>query len=159
MGAGKWRGGGGIDWQALNEGTDGRMATGSSDGDEILGKGVLGGHPSPQSRTFLKRGDQLIRVKPHRMAPFQQGDILIKLSAGGAGVGDPLERDIDAVVEDVRNEFVSVEAAQRMYGVCLDADTLEVDREQTEKLRSAASREEAEVLVDEEQLEVYISPR
>ncbi len=159
MGAGKWRGGGGVDWRALNEGSDGRMATGSSDGDVMLGQGVLGGHPTPPCRTFLKRGDQLSKVKPHRMARFKQGDVLIKLSSGGAGVGDPRERPIDAVVEDVRNEFVSVEAAERMYGVCLDADTFEVDHERTEKLRSAPVTEEAEVLIDEEQLQVYISPR
>ena len=159
MGAGKWRGGGGVDWRALNEGTAGRMATGSSDGDVMLGKGVLGGHPTPPCRTFLKRDDRLLRVKPHRMMPFQQGDILIKLSSGGAGVGDPHEREIDAVVTDVRNEFVSVEAAEKIYGVSLNADTLEVDRERTKKLRSAANAEKAEVLIDEEQLQVYISPR
>jgi len=63
------------------------------------------------------------------------------------------------VVTDVRNEFVSVEAAEKIYGVSLNADTLEVDRERTKKLRSAANAEKAEVLIDEEQLQVYISPR
>ena len=81
------------------------------------------------------------------------------MSSGGAGVGDPHERDIDAVVTDVRNEFVSVEAAERIYGVCLDPQTLEVDHDRTEKLRSASDKEEVEVLIDEEQLEVYVSPR
>ncbi|MBI2319499.1 MAG: hydantoinase B/oxoprolinase family protein, partial [Betaproteobacteria bacterium] len=32
MGAGRWRGGGGVEWRALNVGADGRMAPGSSDG-------------------------------------------------------------------------------------------------------------------------------
>ena len=48
-GAGRWRGGGGIDWRALNEGSDGRMATGSSDGDVIQVKGAQGGQPNPRS--------------------------------------------------------------------------------------------------------------
>ncbi|HZR90932.1 MAG TPA: hydantoinase B/oxoprolinase family protein, partial [Gaiellaceae bacterium] len=52
MGAGRWRGGGGIDWRAINEGSDGRMATGSSDGDSTPGAGAQGGYPSPCSRTF-----------------------------------------------------------------------------------------------------------
>src|SRR5581483_7029056 len=34
-GAGRWRGGPGIQWEAVNEGTDGRMATGSTDGDVV----------------------------------------------------------------------------------------------------------------------------
>ena len=37
--------------------------------------------------------------------------------AGGGGWGDPLERDPQAVLRDVRNEFVSVEAAREDYGV------------------------------------------
>ena len=36
-GAGKWRGGPGLHWEAFNEGSDGQMATGSSDGDVVQG--------------------------------------------------------------------------------------------------------------------------
>jgi len=156
MGAGRWRGGGGVDWRAVNEGTDGRMATGSSDGDEMLGKGVLGGHPTPPCRTFLLRGGERIRVKPHRMQELRTGDVLIKLSSGGAGVGDPRERDVAAVIEDVRSEVVTVEAARAFYGVALDPDTLEVDDELTEKLRSVPPTEEVKVVIDEEQLTVRL---
>src|SRR5262245_8395068 len=156
MGAGRWRGGGGVDWRAVNEGTDGRMATGSSDGDEMLGKGVLGGHPTPPCRTFLLRGGERIRVKPHRMQELRTGDVLVKLSSGGAGVGDPRERDVAAVIEDVRSEVVTVEAARAFYGVALDPDTLEVDDELTEKLRSVPPTEEVKVVIDEEQLTVRL---
>ena len=82
MGAGRWRGGGGVDWRAVNDGSAGRMATGSSDGDEMLGSGVLGGRPTPECRTYLKRGERLIRVKPHRLQEIEPGDTLIKLSSG-----------------------------------------------------------------------------
>ena len=40
-GAGRWRGGPGVHWEAVNEGTDGQMATGSSDGDVVQGFGAL----------------------------------------------------------------------------------------------------------------------
>ena len=73
-------------WRALNQGSVGRMATGSSDGDEMVPRG-LGGPDSPKARTFVQRGSELIRVKPHRMQEILPGDIVIKLSAGGAGVG------------------------------------------------------------------------
>ena len=53
MGAGRWRGGGGVDWRAVNLGGPARMATGSSDGDEMVPAGVLGGRDCPPSRTFV----------------------------------------------------------------------------------------------------------
>jgi N-methylhydantoinase B len=153
MGAGRWRAGGGIDWRAINEGTAGRMATGSSDGDEMVPKGVLGGHDAPKSRTFVQRGDELIRVKPHRMQELQPGDVLIKLSSGGGGVGDPREREPAAVQRDVRNGFVTLEAAKKIYGVALDSETLEVDEARTAELR-AGPAPKIEVVIDEETLSV-----
>jgi N-methylhydantoinase B len=50
---------------------------------------------------------------------LQPGDILVLREAGGGGFGNPHERDIDAVVEDFRNGFVTLEAALRDYGVII----------------------------------------
>jgi N-methylhydantoinase B len=158
MGAGRWRGGGGVDWRAVNEGSAGLMASGSSDGDEMLPKGVLGGHDSPICRTFIQRDGELIRVKPHRMQELQPGDVVIKLSSGGAGVGDPRERDPLAVQLDVRNEFVTLEAAEKIYGVALDPATLEIDEERTAALR-AGPAPNVEVTIDEETLTVGLRER
>lgn len=158
MGAGRWRGGGGIDWRAVNEGSDGRMATGSSDGDDVLGKGVLGGHPSPPCRTYLLRDGQLIRVKPHRMAEFKTGDTLIKLSSGGAGVGNARDRDVSAVLRDVRNGLVTLEAARLIYAVAIDPGALKVDEAETARLRSLDPYPKHEVVVNGERLEVEIRP-
>ena len=157
-GAGRWRGGGGIDWRALNEGSDGRMATGSSDGDVTQGKGGVGGHQVPCSRTIILRNDQKIRVKPHRMAEFKKGDIIVKLSSGGAGVGDPFQRPLENVVMDVRDEKVSVEAARLIYGVVLDPVTLKVDAEATRALRSAPPAQRYEPVINEETLEIELKP-
>ena len=38
---------------------------------------------------------------------------------GGGGYGDPFERDPNAVLEDVLNGYVSIEAAAREYGVVI----------------------------------------
>jgi N-methylhydantoinase B len=46
-----------------------------------------------------------------------------------------LERDIEAVREDVRDGLVSVESARDDYGVVIDPQTLEVDESETNKLR------------------------
>ncbi len=135
-GAGRWRGGPGIHWEAVNEGSAGQMATGSSDGDEVMGCGVVGGLPSPVCRTYLRRDGEDIRVKPHRLVPVHEGDILIKHSSGGGGAGNPAERDPAMVLEDVENELVSVQAARDVYKVVIDARTLQIDQAATAALRS-----------------------
>jgi N-methylhydantoinase B len=135
-GAGRWRGGPGLHWEALNEGSDGQMATGSSDGDVVQGSGALGGEPSPVSRTYLRRGSENIRVKPHRLVPVKTGDVLVKHSSGGGGVGNPAERDPDLVRDDVRKDFVSLKAAKETYKVIIDQTTWKVDYEATKALRA-----------------------
>ena len=42
---------------------------------------------------------------------------LVVSSPGGGGFGDPLDRDPDLVLRDVRDGVVSVEAAEERYGV------------------------------------------
>ena len=135
-GAGRWRGGPGIHWSAINEGSDSGVATGSSDGDEVQGFGALGGEPSPKSRMHLLRGEERIRVKPHRMETIKHGDIVEKLSSGGGGVGNPAERDPQMVREDVENELVSLQAAREVYKVVIDPATLQVDEKATRALRA-----------------------
>src|SRR3990170_614268 len=92
-GAGRWRGGPGVHWEAVNEGSPAGMATGSSDGDEMLGHGALGGDPSPPCRTYIVEGEERLRVKPHRMAQWPTGATVLKLSSGGGGVGLPSQRE------------------------------------------------------------------
>jgi N-methylhydantoinase B len=60
----------------------------------------------------------------------------IIMTAGGGGWGDPLERDPQKVREDVREEYVSIEAAWAEYGVEMDPRTLEIDQEGTVRLRN-----------------------
>jgi N-methylhydantoinase B len=157
MGAGRWRGGGGIEWRAVNEGADGRMATGSSDGDVIPGRGAQGGYPPPCSRTFLLRDGQSIRVKPHRMVEIKKGDQVVKISGGGGGVGNPTERPPELVALDVKNEMVSVNAARRIYGVAVDSATWAVDGAETRRLRAETQRQ-WEVVINEDTLAIELVP-
>lgn len=136
-GAGRWRGGPGMHWEAVNQGSDGRMATGSSDGDVVEGFGANGGFPSPVSRTYLRRGDELIRVQPHRLVDVRHGDVLVKHSSGGGGVGRPCDRDPRAVRDDVRNGIVSRAAAHTVYCVVLQEDGDEIDVAATDALRAS----------------------
>jgi hypothetical protein len=60
------------------------MATGDSDGEEMVPKRVLGGYDLPKCRAFIPRGDEPIRVKPRRTQELRCGDVLIKLSSAAA---------------------------------------------------------------------------
>jgi N-methylhydantoinase B len=70
---------------------------------------------------------------------FRQGDVFRHELAGGGGWGDPLERNPEHVLADVRNEYVSVDGARRDYGVVIDDSAWSVDVAATEKLRKSRS--------------------
>ena len=59
---------------------------------------------------------------------------------GGGGWGNPLDREPQAVLDDVLDEYVSVEGAERDYGVVLSGSledlTLEIDEEATAARRA-----------------------
>ncbi len=74
--------------------------------------------------------------------PIEPGDSFVRPSAGGGGYGDPLEREIEAVVEDVIDGYVSIERAAADYGVVVEAvdpelDDYRVDEEATRTLRES----------------------
>jgi N-methylhydantoinase B len=77
---------------------------------------------------------------------LRQGDAYLMQSGGGGGFGSPLEREPERVAFDVREGYISAEAAQRDYGVVVTAEGM-LDAEATAKLRaqmreSGASGEE-----------------
>jgi N-methylhydantoinase B len=72
---------------------------------------------------------------------LQTGEQLVYRFGGGGGWGDPLDRDPAAVLEDVWDEYVSVEGAFRDYGVVVTGSsvemTLAVDLDATKLEREA----------------------
>jgi N-methylhydantoinase B len=60
--------------------------------------------------------------------------------AGSGGYGDPFERDPEAVAEDVRQEKMSLQHAEREYGVIVDPATFAVDAVRTAALRESQER-------------------
>ena len=68
---------------------------------------------------------------------IETGDAFVVNSGGGGGFGSPLERPAETVRDDVRQGYVSTEAARALYGVAIDPETLELDAEATERIRAA----------------------
>jgi N-methylhydantoinase B len=97
--------------------------------------GVNGGEPAARSRKLLVRTDgttQPLPAKCDRIA-VQPGDLLHFITWGGAGWGDPLDRDPALVIKDVKRGLVSAEGA-RKYGVVV-TEGGQVDAEATTTLR------------------------
>jgi N-methylhydantoinase B len=74
---------------------------------------------------------------------LRAGDAYLMQSGGGGGFGDPLERDAAQVALDVREGYVSVEAARDDYGVIV-SDHGHLDDAATARLRLQRQGREGE---------------
>ena len=103
--------------------------------------GVFGAKPARASKAVLNPGSGAQRALTSKVAGLllKRGDLLSVEFAGGGGWGDPLERDVDRVRDDVARGYVSLEAARADYGVALDRD-LGIDPDATARLRRKKTR-------------------
>jgi N-methylhydantoinase B len=108
-------------------------------------RGFSGGSDGSSNKLILRAGTEgERRVESTAFGePLSSGDLTIAELGGGGGWGDPLERDPTAVLEDVLDEYVSLEGARRDYGVVIDPKDWRVDRDATEKLRAQIAGERA----------------
>ena len=60
------------------------------------------------------------------LAPFDEGDTVTDCTPAGGGYGPPHEREAWRVQADVRAGLVSLETAERVYGVRLDPKTKDI---------------------------------
>lgn len=72
----------------------------------------------------LNLAGQYFYFGAHPIWQLGEGCALRFRTGGGGGWGDPLERDLEAVKRDVRDEYVSIEGARRDYGVVILGDPL-----------------------------------
>jgi N-methylhydantoinase B len=103
--------------------------------------GIAGGGHGAPNRLTLRYGSDDPYVVPHTAdwVPLKAGEKINFDYGGGGGWGDPLDREPGAVLDDVLDEYVSVEGAARDYAVVLTGSleelTLAVDEAATASLR------------------------
>lgn len=85
--------------------------------------GIFGGKPGGVSSVDIYRDGDKQEIGGMANSHFQYNDVLTVISAGGGGYGNPLERDIQLIEEDVARGYVSIEGALRDYGVTIDPNT------------------------------------
>jgi N-methylhydantoinase B len=97
--------------------------------------GVFGGKEGYPNKVVVLRNDSSEEYGKITDLEVHSGEVISLRGGGGGGYGDPMERDPRAVAWDVLNEYISLEAARREYGVVLDPSSLEVDEGETAALR------------------------
>jgi N-methylhydantoinase B len=162
-GIGKFRGGNALEtalmpWDAGSPMTN----IGLSHGFEVrVGNGTTGGYPAPNIEMHVVRNSDIKeRFKrgqfprdaeeiageedhpyPKSFWEVNSDDVLVYLCGGGGGYGDPLERDPQLVLKDVREGECTIDYVRDSYGVVITPGSLDLDEDATEKLRREMKEE------------------
>jgi N-methylhydantoinase B len=135
-GVGKWRGGLGVETIIKMGGDDATMVV-FGDGDVERNYGLFGGKGSVLNSISLTYPDNKVHVPLSKdiVEEIPDGTIYRQIAGGGGGYGNPLDRALTSVENDVRNEMVDRVQAKEEYAVILTPD-FKVDKEKTKQLRT-----------------------
>jgi N-methylhydantoinase B len=139
-GVGTWRGGLGVETIIEMGGNNTTMVV-FGDGDVEENYGLFGGKGSVLNKIELQYPDGKIHqtLSKDLIENIPNGTIYRQIAGGGGGYGFPHERELKAVLEDVKNEVVSLSQAKEEYKVVFsESKEYEVDVEKTNELRKAA---------------------
>jgi N-methylhydantoinase B len=121
-GAGKFRGGLGIDTRVRNL-VEGKWNFEHPRRSKCPPWGLWGGLPGEPGGYLLKRpSDRDFKMMSGSHIPVPVDCEVIVRTGGGGGWGDPIERNPALVAEDVAEGFISPKAARQLYGVVLRED-------------------------------------
>lgn len=124
---------------AIRLGADDTQMVVFGDGDKEPPFALFGGKSGVCNRISLEHedGKEVVPLSKDIVRDIKGGTIYHQVAGGGGGFGNPKERDINKVVEDVRNEVCSLQKAKDDYGVVFKPGSYEVDEEKTTQLRGS----------------------
>jgi N-methylhydantoinase B len=135
-GAGRYRGGLGA--TKVFEAVDGDVVV-SIRGERYFTPpwGLYGGCPAAPAQAWVERSNGTIEEIPSkRVFTLHRGERLHVDTPGGGGYGDALERDPEAVRQDVCDRRVTIRQAREHYGVVLVEPGLTLDTSATARVRA-----------------------
>jgi N-methylhydantoinase B len=142
-GPGRFRGGCGVEKGGTLTQAEAAVMSYCCDRARSITWGIEGGLPSVPHGVWLTPSGAERRFLGATFSNVEvgEGDRFTRPSAGGGGFGDPLERDPDAVLEDVADGYVTVARACSDYGVVVvecDAELreYELDEQATQAERA-----------------------
>ena len=107
-------------------------------------EGGTAGTPSWNLKNARTPEQTAIPVMPMEPINFYEGETFLHVSGGGGGHGNPLDRNPEAVLEDVLEERLTLDYARDVYGVVLTKDPLVVDQDATQALRATFTSSEGD---------------
>jgi N-methylhydantoinase B len=143
-GPGKWRGGVGARKTSLMLKAEKTVISYICDRERAVVWGIEGGLPSiPHGLTLQRAGSDKEEWLGATFSdvPIGEGDSFSRPTAGGGGFGDPLERDPALVLQDVIDDYVSIERAAKDYGVVIKAIDPEICEYEIDEAATNAERE------------------
>lgn len=142
-GPGRFRGGCGVEKGGVLTDATKTVMSYCCDRGRSVTWGIEGGLPSVPHGVWLNRGtpDEQYLGATFSNVSVQPGDSFIRPSAGGGGFGDPLDRSSEEVLEDVIDQYVSVERAERDYGVVIEVIDAELDEYKIDHQTTETARE------------------
>lgn len=116
FGHGRRRGGLGMrrTYEILQDGVDFSLY---GDRFEIVPEGLAGGTAGALSHAAVFRDGKPIAIDLKRGTRLMKGDRVVVSTSGGAGFGDPKERDPELVKSDVEQGVIGSEVAREVYGL------------------------------------------
>jgi len=143
-GAGRQRGGLGVrrDYEFYGDNATFSLLT---DRTKSAPWGLFGGHSAGPAEFVRDPAGEKTALSSKSTTELDPGEVVSVRTPGGGGYGDPLERDPEAVLEDVRNGTCSQQRAREVYGVVVaDGEIDEVaTRERRREIGDAAADQEA----------------
>jgi N-methylhydantoinase B len=128
-GAGKFRGGRGLvrDYRIT---ADEAWFTGTFGRFKYLPWGMEGGGQGSRNYTQILFADGRQPDVFGKTAQYhlKKDDVARLITGTGGGYGDPFERPVEMVQSDVKNGYITLEQAEKDYGVVLNPNTLEVEK-------------------------------
>lgn len=114
-GAGRWRGGTGV-FRILQLEHDATVTL-TSERAKFSPYGLNGGLPAPKGQYWAELPDGTRRILASKTAPipFIKGTVIHFHVAGGGGFGDPLERDVKLIQNDLDDGYISPDAVRDLY--------------------------------------------
>ena len=141
-GAGRWRGGLGVETIIKFGGEKSKgVVFGDGVDEQTRAFGLFGGKVGSINEMEFRFPDgRRHKPKSKEIVPdIPGGTIMRQVAGGGGGYGEPYLRPAEHVVTEVKNGILSLNKAKEDYGIVLNPDTYEVNQPETRRLRERKS--------------------
>jgi N-methylhydantoinase B len=141
-GAGRWRGGLGVETIIKFGGEKSKgVVFGDGVDNETRAFGLFGGKAGSINEMEFRLPDGSCHKPKSKeiLSDIPKGTIMRQVAGGGGGYGEAYLRPAEKVVKEVKNGTLSLKRAKEDYDIIVNPETFEMNRPETERLRGRKS--------------------